>query len=359
MKTININIEKRGYPIYVGQGLLENYDLFKKHIPGKRVAIVSNEKVASLYLQKISDTLCVEKEIIPIILPDGEAFKNSESLNLIYDGLLAGKANRQITLIALGGGVIGDMTGFAAATFMRGVDFIQIPSTLLSQVDSSVGGKTGINHPLGKNMIGAFYQPKCVIADIDLLETLSNKELSAGMSEVIKYGLIRDYKFFEWLENNIKGIMQRDSSLIIDAVVRSCQNKADIVEADEFESGIRAILNLGHTFGHAIETATGYNEWLHGEAIAIGMVMAADLSLQMGWLTTEENDRIKSLIINTNLPINPPEISKKKFLELMQLDKKTTEGQINLVLQQGIGKAILTSDYDTKKFHNTLSKKTF
>jgi 3-dehydroquinate synthase len=359
MKTININIEKRGYPIYVGQGLLENYDLFKKHIPGKRVAIVSNEKVASLYLQKISDTLCVEKEIIPIILPDGEAFKNSESLNLIYDGLLAGKANRQITLIALGGGVIGDMTGFAAATFMRGVDFIQIPSTLLSQVDSSVGGKTGINHPLGKNMIGAFYQPKCVIADIDLLETLSNKELSAGMAEVIKYGLIRDYKFFEWLENNIKGIMQRDSSLIIDAVVRSCQNKADIVEADEFESGIRAILNLGHTFGHAIETATGYNEWLHGEAIAIGMVMAADLSLQMGWLTTEENDRIKSLIINTNLPINPPEISKKKFLELMQLDKKTTEGQINLVLQQGIGKAILTSDYDTKKFHNTLSKKTF
>ena len=359
MKTININIEKRGYPIYVGQGLLENYDLFKKHIPGKRVAIVSNEKVASLYLQKISDTLCVEKEIIPIILPDGEAFKNSESLNLIYDGLLAGKANRQITLIALGGGVIGDMTGFAAATFMRGVDFIQIPSTLLSQVDSSVGGKTGINHPLGKNMIGAFYQPKCVIADIDLLETLSNKELSAGMAEVIKYGLIRDYKFFEWLENNIKGIMQRDSSLIIDAVVRSCQNKADIVEADEFESGIRAILNLGHTFGHAIETATGYNEWLHGEAIAIGMVMAADLSLQMGWLTTEENDRIKSLIINTNLPINPPEISKLYFLELMQLDKKTTEGQINLVLQQGIGKAILTSDYDTKKFHNTLSKKTF
>ena len=359
MKTINVKLEKRGYPIYVGKGLLENYDLFKKHIPGKRVAIVTNDKVGSLYLQKISNTLSVEKEIIPIILPDGEAFKNSESLNLIYDELLAKKANRQITLIALGGGIIGDMTGFAAATFMRGVDFIQIPSTLLSQVDSSVGGKTGINHPRGKNMIGAFHQPKCVIADVDLLETLPDKELSAGMAEVIKYGLIRDVSFFEWLENNIKGIMERDPSLIIEAIVRSCQNKADIVESDEFESGIRAILNLGHTFGHAIETATGYNQWLHGEAIATGMVMAADLSLQMGWLTKEENDRIKSLITNTNLPINPPEISKQQFLELMQLDKKTKEDQINLVLQQGIGKAVLTSEYDNEKFHNTLSKKTF
>ena len=359
MKTININLEKKSYPIYVGENIIENYDLFEKHISGNKVAIVTNDKVASLYLQKISNTLSIEKEIIPIILPDGEAFKNTESLNLIYDRLLAGKANRQTTLLALGGGVIGDMTGFAAATFMRGVDFIQIPTTLLSQVDSSVGGKTGINHPSGKNMIGAFYQPKCVVADISLLETLPNKELSAGMAEVIKYGLIRDASFFEWLENNIKGIMQREPSLIIESVVRSCQNKADIVEADEFEFGIRAILNLGHTFGHAIETATGYNELLHGEAIATGMVMAAHLSLQMGWLTKEENERIKSLIINTNLPINPPEISKQKFLNLMQLDKKTKEDQINLVLQQGIGKAILTSNYDSDKFHKTLSKKTF
>jgi 3-dehydroquinate synthase len=359
MKTININLEKRSYPIYVGEGLLENYDLLKKHISNKKVAIITNDKIAPLYLEKISNTLSVEKEIIPIILPDGEVFKNFETLNLIYDTLLKNKANRQITLIALGGGVIGDITGFAAATFMRGVDFIQIPSTLLSQVDSSVGGKTGINHPLGKNMIGAFYQPKCVIADINLLETLPDKELSAGLAEVIKYGLIRDSSFFEWLENNVEGIIKRDSQLLIEAVVRSCQNKADIVESDEFESGIRAILNLGHTFGHAIETATGYGKWLHGEAIAIGMVMAAYLSEQMGWLTKEENQRIKSLIVDANLPINPPEISKQEFLDLMQLDKKTKEDQINLVLQQGIGKAILTSDYDTEKLHNTLLKKTF
>jgi 3-dehydroquinate synthase len=359
MKTININLEKRSYPIYVGEGLLENYGLLKKHISNKKVAIITNDKIAPLYLEKISNTLSVEKEIIPIILPDGEAFKNFETLNLIYDTLLKNKANRQITLIALGGGVIGDITGFAAATFMRGVDFIQIPSTLLSQVDSSVGGKTGINHPLGKNMIGAFYQPKCVIADINLLETLPDKELSAGLAEVIKYGLIRDSSFFEWLENNVEGIIKRDSQLLIEAVVRSCQNKADIVESDEFESGIRAILNLGHTFGHAIETATGYGKWLHGEAIAIGMVMAAYLSEQMGWLTKEENQRIKSLIVDANLPINPPEISKQEFLDLMQLDKKTKEDQINLVLQQGIGKAILTSDYDIEKLHNTLLKKTF
>ena len=359
MKTININLKKRGYPIYVGEGLIENYNLIKKHISNKKVVIITNDKVAPLYLQKITNTLSNEKDIIPIILPDGEAFKNIDTLNIIYDALLTNKANRQVTLIALGGGVIGDITGFAAATFMRGVDFIQIPTTLLSQVDSSVGGKTGINHPLGKNMIGAFYQPKCVIADISLLQSLPDKELSAGLAEVIKYGLIRDSSFFEWLEQNIEGIMKRDSQLLIQSVVRSCQNKADIVEADEFESGIRAILNLGHTFGHAIETATGYGKWLHGEAIAIGMVMAAYLSEQMGWLSREENQRIKSLIIHANLPINPPEISMKKFLDLMQLDKKTKEDQINLVLQQGIGKAILTSNYDTKKFHNTLKKKDF
>ena len=359
MKTININLEKRGYPIYVGEGLLDTCDLVKEHIPNKKVAIITNDKVAPLYLQKISNILSVEKEIIPIILPDGEAFKNFETLNLIYDALLSNKANRQVSLIALGGGVVGDITGFAAATFMRGVDFIQIPTTLLSQVDSSVGGKTGINHRLGKNMIGAFYQPKCVIADISLLETLPDKEFSAGLAEVIKYGLIRDANFFEWLEDNIEGIIKRDTQLLIEAVARSCQNKADIVESDEFESGIRAILNLGHTFGHAIETATGYGKWLHGEAIAIGIVMAAYLSEQMGWLTKEENHRVKSLLAHANLPINPPEISLQDFLDLMQLDKKTKEDQINLVLQQGIGKAILTSDYDTKKFHNTLLKKAF
>ena len=359
MKTININLGKRSYPIYVGEGLLENNNLFKNHISSKKLAIITNDTIAPLYLQKISNILSSEKEIISIILPDGESFKNFETLNLIYDELLKNKADRQVTLIALGGGVIGDITGFAAATFMRGVDFIQIPTTLLSQVDSSVGGKTGINHQLGKNMIGAFYQPKCVVADISLLESLPDKEFSAGLAEVIKYGLIRDSSFFEWLENNIDGIMKRDSQLLIEAVVRSCQNKADIVESDEFESNIRAILNLGHTFGHAIETATGYGKWLHGEAIAVGMVMAAHLSEQMGWLKKEEYQRIKSLITNSNLPINPPDILKQDFLDLMQLDKKTKENQINLILQQGIGKAILTSDYDNEKLHNTLSKKIF
>ena len=359
MKTININLGKRSYPIYVGEGLLGNYDLFKNHIASKKLAIVTNEKIAPLYLKKITDTLSKDKDIIPIILPDGESFKNYKTLNLIYDELLKNKANRQTTLIALGGGVIGDITGFASATFMRGVDFIQIPTTLLSQVDSSVGGKTGINHQLGKNMIGAFYQPKCVIADITLLNTLDDKQLSAGLAEVIKYGLIRDLDFFEWLENNIDGIVKRDPKLLIESVVRSCQNKAEIVEADEFESGLRAILNLGHTFGHAIETATGYGEWLHGEAIATGMVMAAHLSEQMGWLTKGESSRIKSLIINANLPINPPNISKQDFLDLMQLDKKTKGDQINLVLQQGIGKAILTADYDSKKLHNTILMKNF
>ena len=359
-ETININLGKRSYPIYVGEHLLTNGDLFEKHISNKKVAIVTNETIAPLYLQKITKTFKdINKEIIPIILPDGEAFKNFETLNLIYDELLKNRADRQITLVALGGGVVGDITGFAAATFMRGVDFIQIPTTLLSQVDSSVGGKTGINHRLGKNMIGAFYQPKCVISDISLLATLPDNHLSAGLAEVIKYGLIRDSSFFEWLEKNINGIMKRDPKLLINSVICSCKNKADIVESDEFESNIRAILNLGHTFGHAIETATGYGKWLHGEAIGAGMVMAAHLSEQMGWLKKEEYQRIKSLIVSSNLPINPPEISKKEFLDLMQLDKKTKDDQINLVLQQGIGKAILTADYDEEKLHNTLLKKTF
>ena len=359
-ETININLGKRSYPIYVGEHLLINGDLFEKHISNKKVAIVTNETIAPLYLQKITKTFKdINKEIIPIILPDGEAFKNFETLNLIYDELLKNRADRQITLVALGGGVVGDITGFAAATFMRGVDFIQIPTTLLSQVDSSVGGKTGINHRLGKNMIGAFYQPKCVISDISLLATLPDNHLSAGLAEVIKYGLIRDSNFFEWLEKNINGIMKRDPKLLINSVICSCKNKADIVESDEFESNIRAILNLGHTFGHAIETATGYGKWLHGEAIGAGMVMAAHLSEQMGWLKKEEYQRIKSLIVSSNLPINPPEISKKEFLDLMQLDKKTKDDQINLVLQQGIGKAILTADYDEEKLHNTLLKKTF
>ena len=277
MKTLNVDLEERSYPIYIGQGLLTQASLLTGHISGKQALIVSNETVAPLYLDKVQSMLA-EFNHQAVILPDGEKYKNLEVLNQIYDALLTHKFDRSVTLIALGGGVVGDMTGFAAATYQRGVNFIQIPTTLLSQVDSSVGGKTGVNHPLGKNMIGAFHQPKCVIADTDTLNTLPDKELSAGIAEVIKYGVLGDLEFFHWLETNLVHMLRRDPEALAYSIERSCQDKADIVAADEKESGKRALLNLGHTFGHAIETYVGYGEWLHGEAVATGMLMAADLS---------------------------------------------------------------------------------
>lgn len=356
MKTINIQFDERSYPIYIGEGLISNYELISQHILGKKVAIITNETVADIYLKTLIDTLSSHKELISIILPDGESYKSKDSLDSIYAQLLQNKADREITLIALGGGVIGDITGFAAATYMRGVNFIQIPTTLLSQVDSSVGGKTGINHPLGKNMIGAFYQPKCVISDMNVLKTLPSRELSAGLAEVIKYGLIRDNKFFEWLESHIQYLMEMNPKYLIEAVQRSCENKAAVVEADEFESGIRAILNLGHTFGHAIEVAQGYGNWLHGEAVGAGMVMAAKLSQSMGWLADKDVGRIVALIKKAGLPTEPPKISVKKYMELMMLDKKTKDGQINLVLQKSIGDAVLTNQYDPKKLHQILEQ---
>ena len=356
MKKINIQFDERSYPIYIGEGLISNDELISQHILGKKVAIITNETVADIYLKTLMDTVSSHKELISIILPDGESYKSKDSLDSIYAQLLENKADREITLIALGGGVIGDITGFAAATYMRGVNFIQIPTTLLSQVDSSVGGKTGINHPLGKNMIGAFYQPKCVISDMNVLKTLPSRELSAGLAEVIKYGLIRDNKFFEWLESHIQHLMEMNPKYLIEAVQRSCENKAAVVEADEFESGIRAILNLGHTFGHAIEVAQGYGNWLHGEAVGAGMVMAAKLSQSMGWLADKDVDRIVSLIKKAGLPTEPPKISVKKYMELMMLDKKTKDGQINLVLQKSIGDAVLTNQYDPKKLHQILEQ---
>jgi len=356
MKKINIQFDERSYPIYVGEGLISNYELISQHILGKKVAIITNETVADIYLKTLMDTVSSHKELISIILPDGESYKSKDSLDSIYAQLLENKADREITLIALGGGVIGDITGFAAATYMRGVNFIQIPTTLLSQVDSSVGGKTGINHPLGKNMIGAFYQPKCVISDMDVMKTLPSRELSAGLAEVIKYGLIRDNKFFEWLESHIQYLMEMNPKYLIEAVQRSCENKAAVVEADEFESGIRAILNLGHTFGHAIEVAQGYGNWLHGEAVGAGMVMAAKLSQSMGWLADKDVGRIVALIKKAGLPTEPPKISVKKYMELMMLDKKTKDGQINLVLQKSIGDAVLTNQYDPKKLHQILEQ---
>ena len=356
MKKINIQFDERSYPIYIGEGLISNYELISQHILGKKVAIITNETVADIYLKTLMDTVSSHKELISIILPDGESYKSKDSLDSIYAQLLENKADREITLIALGGGVIGDITGFAAATYMRGVNFIQIPTTLLSQVDSSVGGKTGINHPLGKNMIGAFYQPKCVISDMNVLKTLPSRELSAGLAEVIKYGLIRDNKFFEWLESHIQYLMEMNPKYLIEAVQRSCENKAAVVEADEFESGIRAILNLGHTFGHAIEVAQGYGNWLHGEAVGAGMVMAAKLSQSMGWLADKDVGRIVALIKKAGLTTEPPKISVKKYMELMMLDKKTKDGQINLVLQKSIGDAVLTNQYDPKKLHQILEQ---
>lgn len=341
MKTLHVELGDRSYPIYIGSKLLAQSDLYKKHINSKQVLIVTNETVAPLYLDAIIRNL-QEYSIETTILPDGEQFKTLDYVSRIFDTLLTSKFSRNATLIALGGGVIGDMGGFAAACYQRGIAFIQIPTTLLAQVDSSVGGKTGVNHPLGKNMIGAFYQPQCVIADADVLDTLDDRQLSAGLAEVIKYGLIRDADFFTWLELNIEALLARDKHALAFAIERSCLNKAEIVAQDETEAGIRATLNLGHTFGHAIETGAGYGAYLHGEAVAIGICQAADLSRRKGWLTDEDVARIVRLIEKTNLPVKPPlSLSPKQFLDLMAVDKKNLDGKIRLILLEKIGMATL------------------
>ncbi len=356
MQTLNVNLNDRTYPIHIGQGLISQAELITKHLKRKSVAIVTNTTVAPLYLAQLVNTLkSVDVKIVEIILPDGEAYKNADTLNLIYDALLKNRCDRNTTLIALGGGVIGDLTGYAAATYLRGVPFIQIPTTLLSQVDSSVGGKTGINHPLGKNMIGAFYQPQLVLADIDTLKTLPARELSAGLAEVIKYGLIRDADFFDWCETNIDDLNQINPQIMSYAIYRSCQNKAEVVAADERETGERALLNLGHTFGHAIENAMGYGVWLHGEAVAAGTMMAASLSVKAGWLSKQQYQRIENLLKKANLPLDPPNLGVEKYLDLMGLDKKVEDGKIRLILQKGIGSAVITSDYDANLLKETLA----
>lgn len=356
MQTLTVSLADRSYPIHIGNGLLGQVDLILPHLKRKQVAIISNTTVAPLYMHALAQPLRdAGVSVIEIILPDGEAYKNNETLQIIYDHLLQNRCERNTTLIALGGGVIGDLTGYAAATYLRGVPFIQVPTTLLSQVDSSVGGKTGINHPLGKNMIGAFYQPKLVLADIDTLKTLPQRELSAGVAEVIKYGLIRDADFFDWLETNMSALMALDTAVASYAIYRSCQNKAEVVAADEHEQGERALLNLGHTFGHAIENAMGYGVWLHGEAVATGTVMAADLSQRMGWLNAAEVQRIRAILQAAKLPLEAPDFGAEEYLRLMQLDKKVSDGRIRLILQQGIGKAVITADYDADKLKQTLS----
>jgi len=354
MKTLNVDLGDRSYPIYIGEALFADANLLRKHISGRQVVIVSNETIAPLYLKSIQDMLS-GYEVQVSILPDGEQYKNLDVLNTIYTTLLTHNCDRSVTLIALGGGVVGDMTGYAAASYQRGVNFIQIPTTLLSQVDSSVGGKTGVNHALGKNMIGAFHQPQCVIADTQTLNTLDDKQLSAGIAEVIKYGLLGDIAFFEWLEINMDKLLSRDPESLAYAIERSCQDKAEIVAADEKESGKRALLNLGHTFGHAIETATGYGNWLHGEGVAVGMIMAADLSHRLGWISDSDLQRTKDLTLKAKLPIDPPDsMSRQQFLELMLRDKKALAGKIRLILLKSLGNAIISDDYEKVKLDETL-----
>ncbi len=345
MITLSVDLGERSYPIYIGDSLLGDKELLLKHIPGSNVLVVSNETVAPLYLDTTLGMLD-GKHVETCILPDGEQYKNLQTLNTIYDVLLGKKLDRNTTIIALGGGVIGDMAGFAAASYQRGVHLVQIPTTLLAQVDSSVGGKTAVNHPLGKNMIGAFYQPRAVIADTSTLSTLPDRELSAGIAEVIKYGLIRDLPFFNWLTDNMDTLLQRDAKALAYAIETSCRNKAEVVAADEKESGQRALLNLGHTFGHAIEAGMGYGVWLHGEAVAAGMCMAANMSAQIGWLDQASVEQIVSLINQARLPSQAPaEVSVERFLELMSVDKKVLDGVLRLVLLTGIGDAVITDKY--------------
>ncbi|MCI0913196.1 3-dehydroquinate synthase [Pseudomonas sp. NPDC089743] len=355
MQTLKVDLGERSYPIYIGEGLLDQPELLAPHIAGRQVAIVSNETVAPLYLERLSKTLGAYA-VLPVILPDGEAHKNWETLQLIFDGLLRARHDRRTTVVALGGGVIGDMAGFAAACYQRGVDFIQVPTTLLSQVDSSVGGKTGINHPLGKNMVGAFYQPNAVLIDTATLKTLPERELSAGLAEVIKYGLICDKPFLGWLEDNIKALRALEPAALTEAIQRSCAAKAAVVGADERESGVRATLNLGHTFGHAIETHMGYGVWLHGEAVAAGTVMALEMSMRLGWIDQSERDRAIRLLQDAGLPVVPPqEMTPAHFMEHMAVDKKVIDGRLRLVLLRQMGEAVVTDDYPKEVLQATLS----
>ena len=355
MRTLTVDLGDRAYPIYIGPRLIGDSSLYAPHIHGSQVMVVTNETVAPLYLRTVEDALQAYRQA-HVVLPDGEQYKTLEVMDQIYTALLQQRFDRRCTLIALGGGVIGDMAGFAAASYQRGVNFIQAPTTLLSQVDSSVGGKTGVNHPLGKNMIGAFHQPQCVIADTTTLDTLPDRELSAGLAEIIKYGLIDDAEFFTWLEDNMARLVARNPEALVFAIERSCADKAAVVAADEREAGRRALLNLGHTFGHAIETAMGYGSWLHGEAVGAGMCMAAALSQRLGWLDADQVRRVERLVAAAGLPVKAPaEVSPERFLELMAVDKKVMDGQLRLVLLRDIGKSVISADFDPESLRRTLN----
>ena len=342
MISIEVGLGDRSYPIYIGSGLLAQAALIAKHLAQPRVAIVTNETIAPLYLDALTQSLAAAGvKVLPIVLPDGESHKVWDTLNIVFDRMLAARCERKTTVVALGGGVVGDLAGFAAATYQRGVPFIQIPTTLLAQVDSSVGGKTAINHPLGKNMIGAFHQPVAVIADTDTLRTLPDRELAAGLAEVIKYGIIGDAPFFDWLEANLDRLLARDPEALAYAVRRSCENKAHVVAIDERETGPRALLNLGHTFGHAIEAGLGFGQWLHGEAVAAGMVLAARTSRALGHIGDAEVQRIERILTRARLPVSAPDLGFERWLELMGHDKKVEAGTTRFILVRRLGEAYI------------------
>ena len=356
-ERIDIALADRSYPILIGPGLLRDSAALRESIPARGLLIVTNETIAPLYLQTLTDSLeesLAGRRIQSVILPDGESYKTLASLALIIDALVDARLNRDAAVIALGGGVVGDMAGFAASCYQRGIDYVQVPTTLLAQVDSSVGGKTGVNHPKAKNMIGAFYQPRCVLADTETLGSLPDREYRAGLAEVVKYGLIYDASFFAWLETQADALLARDARAVMHAIKRSCEIKAEVVSVDEREQGLRAILNLGHTFGHAIETATGYGTWLHGEAVAAGMVMAAAMSERLGWLPGADRSRAVGLLTRLGLPVQPPRIGSERARELMGMDKKVLDGKLRLVLLRRLGQADVVGDYSKAALDATL-----
>jgi 3-dehydroquinate synthase len=355
LETVTVDLAERSYPIHIGDGLIDRGELLRAHVRGRQVAVITNATVGPLYLDRVLAAFPAPYQVDSFVMPDGEQYKTLESYGAIMDFLLEHRHSRSTTLIALGGGVVGDMTGFAAATYQRGVDFLQIPTTLLAQVDSSVGGKTGVNHPRGKNMIGAFYQPRCVVADTGVFATLPPREFRAGLAEVLKYGIIRDARFFGWVEANAAACVARRPEALAHAVKRSCEVKAEVVAADEREADLRAILNFGHTFGHAIETLTGYRTLLHGEAVGIGMVLAADLSARQGMLSWAEARRIKNAVAALNLPVQPPELPASDMIAAMGMDKKVVSGRLRLVLASAIGQVTTTEDIDGQALLDTLA----
>jgi len=353
MQTLTVALGERSYPILIGSGLLADRDLFDRHVPHRDLLLVSNTTVAPLYAAALKQTLA-HRRLVEVDLPDGEQHKTLATASRVFDVLVANRLGRDCAVVALGGGVVGDLAGFVAACYQRGVDFVQIPTTLLAHVDSAVGGKTAVDHPGGKNLIGAFHQPRAVVADTDLLQTLPERELRAGLAEVIKYGLICDPAFLDWIEANIDALLRRDAAAMAHAIYRSCEIKAGIVGRDEREQGERALLNLGHTFGHAIESATGYVEWLHGEAVATGMLIAADMSRRLGHLSDADVERVRRLLLRTGLKVDSPRIGAERALDLMRIDKKVKSSRIRLILLRRIGAAFLSGDYADDVLQQTL-----